>query len=98
MNSKEIDIFIQDVRDDISTNLEGLFGYYGFIDSHNLRKIVINPNDESSFFEGAVVGMLDQRYCEFFRSRFNADIDEIVRIDILEIIKSYLPAIRKKIS
>ena len=64
----------------------------------NLRKIVINPNDELSFFEGAVVGMLDQRYCEFFRSRFNTDIDEIVRIDILEIIKSHLPAIRKKIS
>ena len=98
MNSKEIEIFIQDVRDDISSNLEGMFSYYGFLENHNIRKIVIDPNDELSFFEGAVVGMLDQRYCEFFRSRFNTDIDEIVRIDILEIIKSYLPDIRKKIS
>ena len=98
MNSKEIESFIQDVRDDISSNLEGLFGYYGFIENQKKKKIVINPNDELSFFEGAVVGMLDQRYCEFFRSRFNTDIDEIVRIDILEIIKSYLPDIRKKIS
>ena len=97
MNSKEIETFIQDVRDDISSNLEGLLGYYGFLENHNIRKIVINPSDESSFFEGAVVGMLDQRYCEFFRSRFDTDIDEIVRIDILEIIKSHLPAIRKKL-
>jgi len=98
MNSKEIETFIQDVRDDISNNLEGLFDYYGFLENHNIRKIVINPNDELSFFEGTVVGMLDQRYCEFFRSKFNTDIDDIVRIDILEIIKSHLPAIRKKIS
>ena len=68
------------------------------LENHDIRKIVIDPNDELSFFEGTVVGMLDQRYCEFFRSRFNTDIDEIVRIDILEIIKSYLPDIRKKIS
>ena len=98
MNSKEIEIFIQDVRDDISSNLEGMFSYYGFLENHDIRKIVIDPNDELSFFEGTVVGMLDQRYCEFFRSRFNTDIDEIVRIDILEIIKSHLPDIRKKIS
>ena len=98
MNSKEIEIFIKDVKDDISSNLEGMFSYYGFLENHDIRKIVIDPNDELSFFEGTVVGMLDQRYCEFFRSRFNTDIDEIVRIDILEIIKSYLPDIRKKIS
>ena len=98
MNSKEIEIFIKDVKDDISSNLEGMFSYYGFLENHDIRKIVIDPNDELSFFEGTVVGMLDQRYCEFFRSRFNTDIDEIVRIDILEIIKSHLPAIRKKIS
>ena len=98
MNSKEIERFIQDVRDDISSNLEGFFSYYGFLDNHNIRKNVINPDDETSFFEGTVVGVLDQRYCEFFRSRFNADIDEIVRIDILEIIKSHLPNIRKKIN
>ena len=98
MNSKEIERFIQDVRDDISSNLEGMFSYYGFLENHDIRKIVINPDDELSFFEGTVVGILDQRYCEFFRSRFNTDIDEIVRIDILEIIKSHLPDIRKKIS
>ena len=98
MNSKEIEGFIQDVRDDISTNLDELFTYYRFIENHNIRKIVIDPNDELSFFEGNVVGMLDQRYCEFFRSKFNPDIDEIVRIDVLDIIKSYLPDIRKKIS
>ena len=98
MNSKEIEIFIQDVRDDISSNLEGMFSYYVFLENHNIRKIVIDPNDELSFFEGTVVGMLDQRYCEFFRSKFNTDIDEIVRIDILEIIKSYLPDIRKKLN
>jgi len=97
MNSKEIETFIQDVRDDISNNLDGLLGYYGFLENHNIRKTVIDPNDESSFFDGAVVVALDQRYCEFFRSKFNTDIDEIVRIDILEIIKSYLPDIRKKI-
>ena len=95
MNSKEIETFIQDVRDDISSNLEGLFSYYRFLENHNIRKIVISPNDELSFFEGTVVGMLDQRYCEFFRSRFNTDIDEIVRIDVLDIIKSHLPTIRK---
>ena len=95
MNSKEIEIFIQDVRDDISSNLDGMFSYYGFLENHDIRKIVINPNDELSFFEGTVVGMLDQRYCEFFRSRFNTDIDEIVRIDVLDIIKSHLPTIRK---
>ena len=37
MNSKEIETFIQDVRDDISSNLEGLFGYYGFIENHNFN-------------------------------------------------------------
>jgi len=36
MNSKEIETFIQDVRDDISNNLEGLFGYYGFLENHNI--------------------------------------------------------------
>ena len=98
MNSKEIETFIQDVRDDISSNLEGLFGYYGFLENHNLRKIVINPNDELSFFEGAVVGMLDQRYCEFFRSKFNYEIDELTRVDVLEIIRAQLPSIRKRLS
>ena len=97
MNTKEIESFIQDVRDDISSNLDGMFNYYGFLENHNIRKIVINPNDELSFFEGSVVGMLDQRYCEFFRSKFNTDIEEIVRIEILEIIKSHLLDIRKKI-
>ena len=97
MNSKEIETFIQDVRDDISNNLEGLFGYYGFIENHNLRKIVINPNDELSFFEGAVVAILEQRYREFFRSKFNVEMDEIVRLDMLEIIRSNIPNIDKRL-
>jgi len=41
---------------------------------------------------------LEQRYREFFRSRFNADMDDLVRIDVLEIIRSYLPIIHEKIS
>ena len=38
MNSKEIETFIQDVRDDISNNLEGLFGYYRFLENHKYKK------------------------------------------------------------
>jgi len=40
---------------------------------------------------------LDQRYSEFFRSKFNSEIDELTRIDILKIIRTYLPHIRKKL-
>jgi len=48
------------------------------------------------FFEGSVVTILDQRYREFFRSKFNCEIDELTRVDILEIIRAHLPYIRKK--
>ena len=68
-----------------------------FIDDHNIRKIVFNPDNDENFFEGSVIAVLEQRYREFFRSRFNADMDDLVRIDVLEIIRSYLPAIHEKI-
>ena len=44
-----------------------------------------------------VVAILDQRYREFFRSKFNCEIDEFTRVDILEIIRAHLPYIRKKL-
>ena len=95
MNSKELQTFIQDVRDDLK-NLDGLINYYDFLGHHNIRSLVINPDDESSFFEGSIVTILEQRYREFFRSKFNCEIDELTRVDILEIIRAHLPYIRKK--
>jgi len=91
MDSKELQTFIQDVRDDLK-NLEGLINYYDFLGHHNIRSIVFNPKNDSSFFEG-----LDQRYREFFRSKFNCEIDELTRVDILEIIRAHLPYIHKKL-
>ena len=96
MDSKELKTFIQDVRDDLK-NLDGLINYYDFLGHHNIRSIVFNPENDSSFFEGSVVAILDQRYCEFFRSKFNCEIDELTRVDILEIIRTHLPYIRKKL-
>ena len=96
MDSKELEIFIQDVRDDLN-NLDDLIDYYDFLGHHNIRTIVFNPEDESSFFEGSVITVLDQRYREFFKSKFNYEIDELTRIDILEIIRAHLPFIRKKL-
>ena len=96
MDSKELQTFIQDVRDDLK-NLDGLINYYDFLGHHNIRSIVFNPENESSFFEGSVVTILDQRYREFFRSKFNCEIDELTRVDILEIIRAHLPYIRKKL-
>ena len=96
MDSSELQAFIQDVRDDLK-NLDSIIDYYNFLDHHNIRSIVFNPENDSSFFEGSVVAILDQRYREFFRSKFNTEIDELVRIDILEIIRSNLPYIRKKL-
>ena len=96
MDSSELQTFIQDVRDDLK-NLDSLIDYYDFLGHHNIRSIVFNPENASSFFEGSVVTILDQRYCEFFRSKFNTEIDELTRIDILEIIRAYLPYIRKKL-
>ena len=96
MDSKELQTFVRDVKDDLK-NLDGLVAYYDFLGNHNIRSIVFNPENDSSFFEGSVVAVLDQRYREFFRSKFNCEIDELTRIDILEIIRVYLPHIRKKL-
>ena len=96
MDSKELQTFIQDVRDDLN-NLDGLIDYYDFLGNYNIRSIVFNPVNNSSFFEGSVVTILDQRYREFFRSKFNCEIDELTRIDILEIIRVHLPSISKKL-
>ena len=92
----ELQTFIQDVRDDLN-NLDGLINYYDFLGHHNIRTIVFNPENDLSFFEGSVVAILDQRYREFFRSKFNCEIDELTRVDILEIIRAHLPYIRKKL-
>ena len=97
MDSKEIQTFIQDVRDDLN-NLDALIDYYDFLGHHNIRTIVFSPEDESSFFEGSVITILDQRYREFFKSKFNHEIDELTRVDVLEIIRAQLPHIRKKLS
>ena len=96
MDSKELQTFIQDVRDDLK-NLDDMINYYDFLGNHNIRSIVFNPENDSSFFEGYVIAVLDQRYSEFFRSKFNSEIDELTRIDVLEIIRTYLPHIRKKL-
>ena len=95
MDSKELKTFIQDVRDDLN-NLDDLIDYYDFLGHHNIRTIVFNPEDESSFFEGSVITVLDQRYREFFKSKFNREIDELTRVDVLELINAHLPSIRKK--
>ena len=96
MDSDDLQTFIQDVRDDLN-NLDDLINYYDFIGHHNIRSIVFNPENDSSFFEGSVVTILDQRYREFFRSKFNCEIDELTRVDILEIIRARLPYIQKKL-
>ena len=96
MNSEEIENFMQDVRSDL-TNLDGLINYYDFLGNHNIRTIVFNPENDRSFFDGAVVAILDQRYREFFRSKFNVEMDEIVRLDMLEIIRSNIPSIEKRL-
>ena len=96
MDSKELQTFIQDVKDDLK-NLDELIDYYDFLGHHNIRTIVFNPENDSSFFEGSVFTVLDQRYREFFKSKFNYEIDELTRIDILEIIRAHLPFIRKKL-
>jgi len=97
MDSDELQTFIQDVRDDLN-NLDSLIDYYDFLGHHNIRTIVFNPEDEPSFFEGSVITVLDQRYREFFKSKFNCEIDELTRVDVLEIIRSRLPSIRKRLS
>ncbi len=96
MNSEEIENFMQDVRSDLR-NLDELINYYNFLENHNIRTIVFNPENDRSFFEGAVVAILEQRYREFFRSKFNVEMDEIVRLDMLEIIRSNIPNIEKRL-
>ena len=96
MDSKELQTFIEDVRDDLK-NIDDITNYYDFLGNHNIRSIIFNPENDSSFFEGYVIAVLDQRYSEFFRSKFNSEIDELTRIDVLEIIRTYLPRIRKKL-
>ena len=96
MNSEEIENFLHDVRNDLR-NLDGLISYYDFLGNHSIRTIVFNPENDQSFFEGAVVAMLDQRYREFFRSKFNLEMDEIIRLDMLEVIRSYIPDIQKRL-
>ena len=96
MDSNELQTFIQDVMDDLK-KLDELIDYYDFLGHHNIRTIVFNPENDSSFFEGSVITVLDQRYREFFKSKFNYEIDELTRIDILEIIRAHLPFIRKKL-
>ena len=96
MNSEEIENFMQDVRSDLA-NLDGLINYYDFLGNHNIRTIVFNPENDRSFFDGAVVAILDQRYREFFRSKFNVEMDEIIRLDMLEIIRSNIPNIEKRL-
>ena len=96
MNSEEIENFMQDVRNDLG-NLDELINYYNFLENHNIRTIVFNPENDRSFFEGAVVAILDQRYREFFRSKFDAEMDEIARLDMLEIIRSNIPNIEKSL-
>ena len=97
MDSNELQTFIQDVRDDLN-NLDSLIDYYDFLGHHNIRTIVFNPEDEPSFFEGSVITVLDQRYREFFKSKFNSEIDELTRVDVLEIIRAQLPSIKKRLS
>ncbi len=96
MNSEEIENFLQDVKSDLD-NLDELINYYDFLENHNIRTIVFNPENDRSFFEGAVVAILDQRYREFFRSKFDAEMDEIIRLDMLEIIRSNIPNIEKRL-
>ena len=64
----------------------------------NVEKKVFNPENDQSFFEGAVVAILDQRYRDFFRSKFNKDMDELVRLDMLEIIRSHILHISAKLN
>ena len=96
MNSDEIKNFLHDVKDDL-VNLDGLVHYYDFLGNHNIRTIVFNPENAQSFFEGAVVAILEQRYREFFRSKFNVEMNEIIRLDLLELIRSYMPNIQKRL-
>ena len=98
MNSDEIESFLNDVKEDLRSNIDGLIEYYGFVKQNNIRKIVFNPENDLSFFDGSVVVTLEQRYKEFFYSKFNYEMDELLRIDLLEIIRIQLPYVREKLN
>ena len=97
MNSDEIESFLNDVKEDLRSNIDGLIEYYGFVKQNNIRKVVFNPENDLSFFDGSVVVTLEQRYKEFFYSKFNYEMDELLRIDLLEIIRTKLPYVREKL-
>ena len=97
MKTNEIEIFLNDVKEDLRNNIDSLVEYYGFVKQNNIRKIVFNPENDQSFFDGSVVVILEQRYKEFFRSKFNHEMDELLRIDLLEIIRTQLPYVREKL-
>ena len=97
MNRDEIESFLNDVKEDLRSNIDGLIEYYGFVKLNNIRKVVFNPENDLSFFDGSVVVTLEQRYKEFFYSKFNYEMDELLRIDLLEIIRTQLPYVRQKI-
>ena len=98
MNSDEIESFLNDVKDDLRNNIDGMIEYYGFVKQNNIRKVVFNPENDLSFFDGSVVVTLEQRYKEFFYSKFNYEMDELLRIDLLEIIRTQLPYVREKLN
>ncbi len=98
MNRDEIESFLNDVKDDLRNNIDGMIEYYGFVKQNNIRKVVFNPENALSFFDGSVVATLEQRYKEFFRSKFNYEMDELLRIDLLEIIRIQLPYVREKLN
>ena len=98
MNRDEIESFLNDVKEDLRSNIDGLIEYYGFVKQNNIRKVVFNPENDQSFFDGSVVVTLEQRYKEFFHSKFNYEMDELLRIDLLEIIRTQLPYVREKLN
>jgi len=97
MNRDEIESFLNDVKEDLRSNIDGLIEYYGFVKQNNIRKVVFNPENDLRFFDGSVVVTLEQRYKEFFYSKFNYEMDELLRIDLLEIIRTQLPYVREKL-
>ena len=62
MNRDEIESFLNDVKEDLRSNIDGLIEYYGFVKQNNIRKVVFNPENDLSFFDGSVVVTLEQRY------------------------------------
>ena len=97
MYRDEIESFLNDVKVDLRSNIDGFIEYNGFLKQNNIRKVVFNPENDLSFFDGSVVVTLEQRYKEFFYSKFNYEMDELLRIDLLEIIRTQLPYVREKL-